>query len=493
MRNMKKWLATALALVMVFAMAACAVADGETATSTTYNITAPATSHTYEIYQIFTGEYADGKLNDVKWGTNGTGTGVVANEVLQEIQAAKTESEILTAVKKYVNLSSTPVGTVTNGSSYAAVPGYYMIKDKDNSVSGQDAYTLYLVKVVNAAVTIVPKTGIPTVVKKVKDTNDSVADSTTDWQDSADYDIGDTIPYQMTATMGDLSHFDHYYVEFVDTMTNLTYTGITSVKVGDTTLSVGQYSVAWDASLKTLNVVITDVKAYGATTGTQVVVEYTAKLDSTANIGSTGNPNEVFLKFTNNPNNTGDGTSKPSETGETPEDKNIVFTYKVIANKVTSDNQALKGAAFELFKKDAKTGEYVSLGVVGATKNADGTYTATEGFNETTFSWTGIDDGNYKIVEVVTPAGYNTIEPIEFTVTATHDETADNPALTTLTGGNLFTGAVDTGAVSANIVNRTGTELPSTGGMGTTVLYVGGGVLVLAAVVLLIAKRRSNA
>lgn len=485
MKHMKKIVGLLLTAVMVLAMSMTAFAEG-----TTYNITAPNTTHTYEIYQIFTGDYSDGKLNDVKWGANGTTkSGVVDSSVLQEIQNAETESEILTAVKKYVDLNSEPVGTVKNGSSYAAVPGYYLIKDKDNSVSGQDAYTLYLVKVVNADVTIAPKTGIPTVQKKVKDVNDSVADSTTGWQDSADYDIGDTIPYQLTATMGDLSHYDHYYVEFVDTMTNLTYTGITSVKVGDTTLSADQYSVDWDAATKTLNVTILDVKAHGAVTGTKVVVEYTATLDSTAVLGSTGNPNEVYLKFTNNPNNTGDGTAKPSETGETPKDKNIVFTYKVTANKVTSDKQALAGAAFELFKKNAD-GEYVSLGVVGATKNEAGEYVADA--NTTSFSWTGIDDGDYKLVEVVTPAGYNSVADIEFTVSATHDELADNPALKSLTGGDLFKGEVSTGALSANIVNRTGTELPSTGGMGTTIFYVLGTILVLGAAIMLITKRRMN-
>lgn len=487
MKRMKKIMAVVVAVMMTLAMAVTAFASG---TETTYKITAPATDHTYEIYQIFTGEYSGGKLNDVQWGKNGTTkSGVVDSSVLQEIQNAKNESEILTTVKKYVDLNSSPVGTVTNESAYDAVPGYYLIKDKDNSVSGQDAYTLYLVQVVNENVTVRPKTGIPTVEKKVKDTNDSVDDSTSGWQDSADYDIGDTIPYQLTATMGDLSHYNHYYVEFVDQMTHLTYTGITSVKVGDSGLSEEQYSVQWDEDDKILNVTILDVKAYGASTGTKVVVEYTATLDSDAAIGSTGNPNDVYLKFTNNPNNTGDGTTKPSDTGETPKDKNIVFTYKVTANKVTTDKNPLKGAAFELFKKNTEN-EYVSLGIVGAEKDG-AQYIVDE--NTTTFSWNGIDDGEYKLVEVVTPTGFNPIDPIEFTVAASHDETEDDPKLNTLTGGDLFTGEVATGELSADIVNRTGTELPSTGGIGTTIFYVIGAILVLGAGILLITKRRVNA
>lgn len=492
MKKMNKLLALVLAMVMVLGLAASAFAEGEAeGTTQKFTISAPeGSTHTYEIYQIFTGTYENGKLNDVQWGTNGTGTGVVDNSILQGIQATTTESATLEAVKQYVNFSGDPAGTVTATNSYEAVPGYYLIKDKDNSVTGHDAYTLYLVKVVNSDITISPKTGIPTVQKKVKDVNDSQANSTSDWQDSADYDIGDTIPYQLTATMGDLSRFDHYYVEFVDTMTNLTYTGITSVKVGEKTLTEGQYSVTWNKDTKTLNVSILDVKAHGATTGTKVVVEYTATLDSTANIGSAGNPNDVYLIFTNNPNNTGDGTSKPTDTGETPKDKNIVFTYKVTANKITSDKKALKGAAFELFKKNTD-GEYESLGVVGATKSEEGKYVVDE--NTTTFSWTGIDDGDYKIVEVVTPAGYNTIDPIVFTVSATHVVEADNPTLTALNGGDLFKGQVDTGAVSADIVNYTGTQLPETGGIGTTIFYVLGGMLVVCAVVLMVSKKRMSA
>lgn len=478
MKHLKRLASLLLALTLVFALAATASAD-----ETQYKITAPNTSHTYDIYQIFKGEYSDGKLNDVQWGSNGTTkSGVVDSSVLQEIQRATGESAILTAVKKYVDLNSTPVGTVTNGNSYDAVPGYYLIKDKDGTVTGNDAYTLYLVQVIKEDVTITPKTGIPTVQKKVKDTNDSASNTTAAWQDSADYDIGDTIPYQLTATMGDLSHYNTYYVEFVDTMTNLTYTGITSVKVGATTLTEDQYTVSWNSGTKMLSIVINNVKLYGAANGTQVVVEYTATLDNNATIGSAGNPNEVYLKFSNNPN--GDGT------GQTAPDKNIVFTYKVTVNKVTGSNTPLEGAAFELYKKNAE-GVYKSVGIVGATKDENGVYTISEP-KLTSFSWVGIDDGDYKLVEVVTPTGYNAIEPIEFTVSATHDELADAPALKTLTGGDLFTGEVATGTLSANIVNKTGTELPETGGMGTTLFYVLGGILAVGAIVLLVTKKRMN-
>ena len=111
----------------------------------------------------------------------------------------------------------------------------------------------------------------------------------------------------------------------------------------------------------------------------------------------------------------------------------------------------------------------------------------------TQFVWTGLDDGDYKLVETTTPAGYNTIDPIEFTITAEHDVLSDNPALKDLDGGDLFTGEVSTGALSADVENRTGATLPETGGMGTTLFYVIGATLAIGAAVVMVTRKRMSA
>lgn len=404
-----------------------------------------------------------------------------AADVAKVLETYNTDNTKANAFAKTVAAHVTDMKTTGTGKVNLPAAGYYLIVDTTATTGTYDAKNLSLLKVNGAGeVTPTKKTDKPTLEKKVKDINDSTGEET-GWQDSADYDIGDKIPYKLTATMGDLSNYDHYYLNFHDTMTHLTLVeGSVEVKVGEKTLAKDQYTVTWDADSKTMDVAIMDVKAHGATNGTKVTVTYNATLDADAVLGSTGNPNTADLEYSNNPNNTGNGTTKPEETGKTPEDKNIVFTYKVTANKVKENQQPLEGAEFELFKK-AKDGSWISKGKLAGT-----------GDDQNVFEWKGLDDGDYKIVETKTPSGYNTIDPIEFKITAEHDTTADKPELKTLSGGDVFTGDVTTGAVSATIVNKSGSTLPETGGIGTTVFYVIGGMLMAAAAVLLITKKRMN-
>ncbi len=450
------------------------------------------TDHTFEAYQIFTGTpNADGELENIQWaegydstcllgelGLPSDATAAAAAAAIANMDSATAQAFAATAYNcKGSAAVVTGTGTITLPST-----GYYVIVDTTDVTDKVDAKNLTLLKAVTDSLVVTPtvKTDVPSFEKKVKDTNDSTGE-TTDWQDSADYDIGDTIPYKLTATLGDISKFDHYYLEFNDTMTHLTYVhGSVQVKVGgeNGTDITANSVVEWNADSKKLTVTINDVKALGAESGSKVVVLYNATLDEDAKIGSEGNPNTADLTFSNNPNNTGDGTSKP-DTGKTPEDKNIVFTYKVTVNKTDEKDQPLKGAGFTLYKKNS-AGNYVAVG------------DEIKGTDLTTFTWNGVDDGDYKLEETTTPSGFKTMDPIEFKVTASHTVLSDNPTLETLDGGDLATGDVSTGNIEADIVNKSGATLPSTGGIGTTIFYVVGGVLMVGAFVLLITKKRMN-
>ena len=511
MKHIKKLASLLLVLVMVFALATTAFAEETTYSITINNSTA---GHTYEAYQIFTGDLAtneagDKVLSNIVWGSGVSEAGQTAlGDAAAKAETLKTEADakaFAKAVAPYLTTAAGSANTVTDGkyviSGLAA--GYYLVKDQDGSLTGDaDAYTEYIIKVVSDT-TATPKSSVPTVEKKVKDTNDSTG-VTSDWQDSADYDIGDSIPFQLKATLANnVSSYTTYKVVFHDTLSKgLTYNNDAKVYIGGTETNGFTVTATVNADgTTTLTVSCDDVKALGAGNSSVITVEYTAKLNENAVLGSAGNPNEVYLEYSNNPNKSENGNN---ETGETPKDVVIVFTYKTIINKVDSENKPLTGAAFKLEK------------LIKGKDGAAGTWTTVKEFtvDETTtsFTFSGLDDGQYKLTETKTPAGYNTIDPIYFVIEATHDATADTPALTVLKAyltdenGNKKTevkdgetvnidlGTVDltAGSITTTVVNKSGSELPSTGGIGTTIFYVLGGVLVLAAVVLLVTKKRMS-
>ena len=510
--------ATAAMAVAGFAGASTAMAD----TATGSIKVAEGDSHTYTVYQVFTGTYgSDGSLGDVKPGTdfnadNGAGdngtnlTAAKAAEALAKIESTESDQTKLAEILKFANLTTQYGSDLTASAPLTNVPaGYYLAKDKDNTVTGNDAQTLYIVNVVgNSAVTITRKVDKPTFQKKVKDTNDSTG-STTNWQDSADYDVNDEVPFQLTATLpaneDDFAAYKTYKLVFTDNQSaGLTYPAADGfiVKYGSTVVPSTQYTLTLNptttAADSTFTLTINDVKSLKDVNGDAITVaadgkftvEYESTLNDKAVIGSTGNPNEAKLQYSNNPNYTGEGANSP--TGETPKDKVIVFTYQLNVNKTfdqgtPADNDLPKFTLYKSYKSGEqeewrKVGEEITV-----TKTSNGTET------KYTASFPRIDDGNYKLVESHTPAGYNTAADTLFTVTAEHDIEAVNPLLTSLkidqTDGNTTNGTVQ-----ANVVNKKGSNLPSTGGMGTVMLYVAGiAVFVLAGATLVMALRRRNA
>lgn len=516
---MKKVISLILSMAMVLSLTVLSFAEGDT-TSYTITINESTSGHTYEAYQIFKGDLSGTTLSNIEWGTGVTSEaknnlGNAADKAkelaagdTQEIKAANAKA-FAEAVAPY--LSNTVAGSATVAKNQTScqitglAAGYYLIKDKDSTLTGKDeSYTNYILKVVDN-VTIEPKSDKTKVEKKVQDINDTDGTYTTDakgnnWIDSADYDIGDLVPFKLTATLANnVSSYDTYKVVFHDTLSKgLTYYHSEKeedpnniiIKIGNKDVT-DQFTVTTGSGQNgetTLTISCDNVKAegIGATDNSVITVEYKATLNENAVIGSAGNPNKVYLEYSNNPNKSGSGNN---ETGETPEDKVIVFTYKTVIDKVGPDKTTpLEGAEFTLEKKI--NGKWTKIKTIG-----------TDG-KTTTFNFEGLDDGDYRLTESKTPAGYNTITPIEFNITAQHSVESDNPVLIDL-NGKTDTGEVTfgetafsvnktEGSLSAKVVNSQGTELPSTGGIGTTIFYVVGAVLVIGAGVLFVTKRRMS-
>lgn len=504
---------SAAALVLAFGPSAALAAD---ASSYQITLTGTTSGHTYEVYRIFTGDLSsDGAtLSNVAWDTNSvTYNGTESAKDVAEQLAADTAKDPSNADQYIKQLEEkltlkTPVTTVTSSADTTTIDlsasgaGYYLVKDKDGSVDSTktDAYTKYIVQVVgNVSVNV--KSDIPSVYKKVKDTNDS-GDTTSDWIDSADYDMGDWVPYQIVGTMpSNIKDYTTYSYAFTDTMSKgLTYDGTDAdhkVKIllddkTDLTKYFTEKTETKDDGSTVVTWTCSDLKAAvkeagdSLSPGSKVYAYYSAQLNSKANIGSAGNPNTVKLTYSNNPNKGGEGN-----TGTTPEDKVTVFTFKLVVDKVDQDKNKLAGAEFTLAKKLAD----------GTTKTV-AVVTSDDG---TEFTFNGLDDGGYILTETKTPDGYNSIDPIEFSITADHSTAADDPVLLELNGvkdsgvidvdfGSAYKASVDKdkGSLTTQIVNRHGAVLPSTGGMGTTVLYLAGAAIIAAAGYGLYRRHRSR-
>lgn len=362
--------------------------------------------------------------------------------------------------------------------------GYYLLKDLDDSQKVENgSYTQYLLKVVGP-VEAETKLDVPKVEKFVKDKNDSEEADYQDWSKTADHDFKDEVPFKLEGSLpSNYEKYETYKYVFHDEMSkgltlNEHSINVYTIKKGaKVELSkLADYKITtsenkFDITFENLKLIEDITKEH------KIVVEYTATLNEQAVIGSQGNPNEVYLEYSNNPNHSGEGTP----TGTTPKQKVIVFTYKTIVNKVDEQARPLPDAEFMLEKK-MQNGSYkeVSKAIVNEGK--------------TIFEFKGLDDGQYRLTETKTPKGYNTIKPIEFKITAEHDNSSLK--LTGLNGEKVsgeitLTANMEQGLLSTNVVNKQGPELPETGGRGTTILYTIGALLVLGGAAYLIARKNT--
>lgn len=541
--NLRKFGTIVMSSCMSLAMAAMPALAAEpnanaNRNDANYNITINnnTAGHTYEAYKLMEGDLhtVDGALmlTNIEWANGIDSTklqapynGMTAKAVAKKLagnavqnvasdEAAQFAQQVvkdgaLGIVAKTTNVQTNGKYVLDN-----LTPGYYLVRDKKDSLKGKyDADTTFILRVVGST-EATPKSDVPSVTKKVEDMNDTTdsafrASLDATWADTADYDIGDEIPYLLTATMPSdkvvdgvkaFSAYKTYSLTYHDTVANgISVADVTDadVYINDEKLTAEQKTAigfAVEKTAKGVDFKIVDIKKavngkkeQMVKAGDQVKVIYKAKLTDQAVFGNAkngnkGNDNTVYLEYRNNPNVDGSG-----DTGNTPEDTVRVFTYLINVTKVDQNEAALAGAEFKLEKKLAN-GSFKTI-VESIALKANST---------NVFEMKGLDDGTYRITETRTPKGYNSIKPITFTVNATHSA---DPATLEVTDFNVsgvtqeamigdttndvptFTATEDNGLVATTIKNEKGLVLPITGDIGTTLFYLAGIALIGGAAV----------
>lgn len=431
--------------------------------------------------------------------------------------------------------TATVTGTAGNNKLTISDPGYYFIKDKDGTLDGNKngAYTDYILKVVNS-VEIDAKEDVPAITKTIIETNGPTVANTAS--------IGEPIDFQINSKVPDMSAYDKYFFVINDTMCDGLTFNPDSVKVyiGDSTTAVNtddyEVQTGTAAGSYTFQIVMKDFKAkHNSDAGKAVKVTYQAALNKDADISDAGNVNTVNLTYSNNPNVAYTGENEPSgtdPTGITPDSKTKTYTTGIMLKKIDGSTKlALTGAEFKLsgsgvnkvvitssssFKEDTngtfyklKDGTYTQTAPETGTESQYASTTVKYRLDKTLvnhsgsgtdssvtsevddmgiITFEGLSEGTYTLTETKAPNGYNTISPIEIVITA--NPTFDAPNWKVTKGGNELSNG--RGIYDFTVENNMGVTLPGTGGIGTTIFYVVGGMLVAAAFVLLITKKRMN-
>lgn len=491
MKLIKKMLAIMFAFMMVVGMGTKVNAEEGAQPDTKGAITVSNVKegHTYNLYKILNLEsysYETGKANEGNysytlvgddWDTfvkNNAGEGkfftITDNKYVTSNQGASAEALAKAAIEfakeKNLEIKKTPTKDSNGNLVFSDLDlGYYLVDSSVGALCGLNT--------TNPTVTIEEKNGTPTVGKQVKEDSTEIFDS------SNTVDIGQTLEFKttITAQAGAQNYVLHDKMD-----AGLTFTGTVSVSLKkndseqEQTLENNKDYVLKTSDLGeicTFYIEFTKDLCDSLSAGDQIIVSYSAILNENAVVGNAGNKNDTWLKY-------GNGT-------DTAHSSTTTKTYEIPVFKYTGNNKPLAGAKFTLSKNSNGSDPIELIKVNDETK--DLTYrvaktgekpVATEITTPSNgkFVIQGLDADTYYLTEIEAPKGYNKLAaPIEVVIDGE---------------GNVKLNETEVVA-TVKVENKTGTLLPSTGGMGTTIIYMAGAILVIASGIVLVSKKRSKA
>lgn len=481
MKHARKLASLLLALVMVFALATTAFASETVTPPTTGTITVdnPRADQEYKAYKIF----------DVVYDTKGhysytiDSTSVWFNTV--DTYSKQTNSGLTLAqvgVTTYVvtttsDFSAPPFAEALKAAVGEKTDGITLTKASGKATATNLDLGYYFVASTSGALCNLTTTN-PDVT--IHDKNDMPFEKT---DNKVSADVGETVNYTITGKVPDTTGFETYTYEIADTMSEgLTFNrNSLAVKVGsaDVTADTDKCTIIYDATT-TPNTFKLSINVKNFNIGDDIVVTYDATINEKA--VEKISYNEATLTYSNDPTDS-------AKTTTTPAQKQEVYTSKIVIDKYETGKPGTKlpGAEFVLCRKAPNDdAQYAAVQndiqyyrwdeatkTVSWVDDIDAaTKVTTDNKGEAFFE--GLADGTYYLVETKAPAGYNPLTaPVPVTVAGSSTD------ITKL-------------SVTAKVENQAGTLLPSTGGVGTTVFYVLGAVLVLGAVVLLVTKKRMS-